>query len=194
MPWAVEDVEAHKKGLSAKQKRQWVHVANSALKRCEEAGKSDCEGAAIRQANSVVSKEVLTDDLILCLEARIAKADDVEQRLFGWASIAVHKDGTPLLDLQGDVIEIEDLEAAWYGYVHESGELNFQHAGPVRGHMIEAMVFTPAKMAALGLPPGSLPQGAWVGYEIPDRADYDLVKSLGFFMFSIEGSALREAF
>jgi Putative phage serine protease XkdF len=192
MPWTTADVDSHKKGLSDKQKRQWVHVANSALKRCQGAGESDCDGRAIRQANSVVSKEYEATNLRLCVEATIAKADDAEQRLFGWASIAVQKDGTPLLDLQGDVIDIQDLEAAWYGYVAESGELNFQHRGPVRGHMIEAIVFTPEKLAALGLPDGALPQGAWVGYEIPDRADYDLVKSLGFFMFSIEGEALRE--
>jgi hypothetical protein len=194
MPWTAADAKRHVKGLTPKQARQWSHVANAALSRCQDAGESDCEGRAIRQANSVVSKEIDTDNLAFVVEAAIAKADDVQQRLFGWASIAVQKDGTPLLDLQGDVIDIEDLEAAWYSYVCESGELNFRHDGPVRGHMIEAMVFTPEKIAALGLPPDSLPLGAWVGYEIPDRADYDLVKSLGFFMFSVEGTALREPF
>lgn len=193
MPWTAADASKHKKGLSAKQARQWAHVANSALARCQDAGQDDCDGRAIRQANAAVEKSA-DGDLLLVLEAQITKSDDSQQRLFGWASIAVRKDGTPMLDLQGDVIDIEDLEEAWYDYVLESGELNFVHKDHCRGQLIEALVFTPDKLAALGLPPGSVPLGAWAGFYIPDAADYQLMKSRGYFMFSIEGSALREAF
>lgn len=56
MPWKVGDVDEHKKGLTDKQKELWVEVANDALARCKEKGGSDCEGSAIRQASSVVSK------------------------------------------------------------------------------------------------------------------------------------------
>jgi len=48
MPWSVKDVGKHNKGLSAKKKRQWTDVANSALRR----GASDA--SAIRQANAAV--------------------------------------------------------------------------------------------------------------------------------------------
>jgi len=56
MPWTVEDVDRHKKGLTEKQKRQWVRIANSVLKRCMEKGGSEeeCAASAIRQANGVV--------------------------------------------------------------------------------------------------------------------------------------------
>jgi hypothetical protein len=52
MPWTPRDSTRHTKkaGRSAKAKRQWSHVANSALAR----GQS--EGAAIRQANAVVKR------------------------------------------------------------------------------------------------------------------------------------------
>jgi len=50
MPWTSADVDKHKKGLTAKQKRQWVHVANGALRR----GLS--EGAAVREANRTVGR------------------------------------------------------------------------------------------------------------------------------------------
>ena len=56
MPWKIADVDKHKKGLSDEQKTQWVAVANSALASCLKKGRklSECDGSAIRQANSVV--------------------------------------------------------------------------------------------------------------------------------------------
>lgn len=56
MPWSIEDVEEHKKGLDKKQKEQWVAVANSVLKKCLADGGTDktCAPKAIRQANGVV--------------------------------------------------------------------------------------------------------------------------------------------
>jgi hypothetical protein len=52
MPWSVEDVDKHKKGLTPAQKTQWVKIANGVLKSCKTGGESDCEGKAIRVANS----------------------------------------------------------------------------------------------------------------------------------------------
>lgn len=56
MPWTVDDVERFHKGLTNKEKRQWVEVANSVLERCLEEGKDQntCEVSAIKQANGVV--------------------------------------------------------------------------------------------------------------------------------------------
>ncbi len=53
MPFTTADVEGHIKGLTAAQQTIWVRVANGALSSCENAGRSDCEGSAIRQANAV---------------------------------------------------------------------------------------------------------------------------------------------
>lgn len=51
MPWTAADATRHtKKAKSAKAKRQWSDVADSGLER----GLS--EGAAIREANSVVAR------------------------------------------------------------------------------------------------------------------------------------------
>jgi len=56
MPWTVDDVDRFHKGLTDKEKRQWVEVANSVLERCLEEGKDQntCEVLAIKQANGVV--------------------------------------------------------------------------------------------------------------------------------------------
>jgi len=54
MPWTVSDVDKHKKGLSAQQKRRWVKIANGILDECREMKQKDCEQRAIRIANSKV--------------------------------------------------------------------------------------------------------------------------------------------
>ena len=59
MPWKIEDVDSHIKGLSDKSKEQWVAVANSALAKCEKEGGKECDVSAIKQANGVVAKESL---------------------------------------------------------------------------------------------------------------------------------------
>lgn len=56
MPWTESDVDQHKAGLSDKQKRQWVAVANAALAKCEREDGEDCEASAIRQANAAVGE------------------------------------------------------------------------------------------------------------------------------------------
>jgi len=58
MPWTLTDVERHKKGLSDKDKRQWVATANSALKAClaDDGDTKECEGRAIRIANAAVAE------------------------------------------------------------------------------------------------------------------------------------------
>ena len=50
MPWSVGDVESHIKGLTDRQKRVWVEVANGALERGED------EGSAIRMANAAAQR------------------------------------------------------------------------------------------------------------------------------------------
>lgn len=56
MPWTIDDVEQHKKGLSEKGKRQWMRIANSVLARCMKNGGTEetCAASAIKQANGVV--------------------------------------------------------------------------------------------------------------------------------------------
>lgn len=49
-PWMPKDAKRHtKKANTAKEKRKWSHVANSAL------ASGDSEASAVRQANAVVA-------------------------------------------------------------------------------------------------------------------------------------------
>lgn len=121
------------------------------------------------------------------------KSTDEEQRLaFGWASVAVKADGEVLEDLAGDIIEPEELEGAAYQFVEfyrEGGEMHERGGAAV---LVESMVFTGTKMAALGIPAGTLPVGWWLGFHVTDDDVWEKVKSGEYPMFSIEGEAVRE--
>lgn len=56
MPWTIDDVERHKKGLTEEQKKLWVKVANAERERCIVKGGDEktCDAKAIKIANSVV--------------------------------------------------------------------------------------------------------------------------------------------
>ena len=128
-------------------------------------------------------------------EFTIAKAESDKMQVFGWASVAVSKDGQRLSDHEGDEIDPEELEKAAYEYV-----LNFRDAGErhdpdkrQKGKMIESVVFTKEKQEAMGLPEASLPEGWWIGFQITDEETWRKIKSGEFKMFSVEGQGERWA-
>lgn len=120
----------------------------------------------------------------------ILKIDTDRQYVFGWASVAVHKDGASIEDLQGDVIAPEDLEEAGYQFALHYRETGEMHQGAPVGKLIESVVFTPEKLTAMGLAPDALPQAMWVGFHIEDPAIFAKVKTGEYSMFSIQGTAV----
>jgi len=121
----------------------------------------------------------------------IKKADDIGQMLFGWASIAVKADGTQLEDLDSELIDGPVLEKAAYEYVYDSGVTRDMHAGEPIGRLVEAVVVTDEKLAAMGLKRDGAPTvGFWTGYKIPDRETYLRVKATRK-MLSIGGRCTR---
>jgi hypothetical protein len=126
------------------------------------------------------------------LNIAITKADDIAQMVYGWASVAFTKNGEQLIDLQGDVLDIDELETAFIEYAKDSRALNFMHNGPQRGTLVELFIATPEKLNKLGLAADALPLGAFVSYHIPNAADYAQAKQDGLLAFSIEGTAIRE--
>lgn len=126
---------------------------------------------------------------------------DTDKRLaFGWASVT-KVNGTPIVDKQGDYIDLGDLEEAAYTYVHSSrvgGDMH-KRAESMQGpsaykvsDMVESIVFTPEKIEAMGLP-REFPQGWWVGYRVHDDETWDLVKKGERTGFSIHGRGLRKS-
>lgn len=85
MPWTAADASKHIKGLSPKQATVWARVANDRLKACEADGGSDCEGAAIRQANAAAKRvheaAGLSDSLTRLVEVGRTISSDSEKAI-----------------------------------------------------------------------------------------------------------------
>lgn len=123
---------------------------------------------------------------------KVLKVDAERQYVFGWASVAFAKDGSQVEDLQGDLIDLEDLEEAAYQFALSYRESGVMHDGEAVGQMIESFMVTPDKLEAMGLPPDSLPMGHWVGFHIPDPTLFAKIKDGTYSAFSIQGDAVRE--
>ncbi len=122
----------------------------------------------------------------------IQKSDDEKRLAFGWASIALDEAGNVLQDQQQDIIDPDELEKAAYDFVRlyrEGGEMHERGGCAV---LVESVVFTKEKMAAMGIPEGTLPVGWWIGFYVLDDEVWEKVKSGEYPMFSIEGTAVRE--
>ena len=125
------------------------------------------------------------------MESNIAKIDDDQRLVFGWASVSVTKDGEQVEDSQGDIIDPADLETAAYEFVLKFREANAMHVGPVVGHLVESFVATPEKLEKMGLAADALPTGWWAGWKIADDEVWQGIKSGHYQMFSIEGHGQR---
>jgi hypothetical protein len=123
---------------------------------------------------------------------KIVKSDDDKRLVFGWANVAVRASGEVIKDFQNDIIEIEVLEKAVYEYTLDFGTAGEMHQRGGVGRLVESVVFTKEKAAAMGIPEGFLPEGWWVGYRIDNDEVWNKIKSGEYSMFSIEGTARRE--
>lgn len=125
-------------------------------------------------------------------EIEITKADPDKRLVFGWASIAI-ENGEQLEDMQHDMIDPEDLEEAAYEYVLKFRDTGEEHMADFRkkGKLVESCVFTEEKQKAMGLAPGTLPVGWWIGFYIEDDDAWERIKNGTYRMFSIEGKAER---
>jgi Putative phage serine protease XkdF len=136
-----------------------------------------------------------SDETSFGIECTIAKFDEDQKTVFGWASIT-EVDGEPVVDRQGDMIESEEMAKAAYDYVIMSRKGGHQHKRSDDDQvlqvsdMIESMVFTPEKIAKMGLPPET-PKGWWVGYKVNDDEIWKAVKAGEITGLSIHGKGRR---
>lgn len=123
----------------------------------------------------------------------IAKTVPDQMLVFGWGNVAADAGGAQIEDLQGDIIPTEELEKAAYDHVLRFRSTGEKHDPALRhkGRLVESCVFTREKQAAMGIPPGILPEGWWVGYKIDDPAAWAKIKSGEYQSFSVGGKGVR---
>ena len=124
------------------------------------------------------------------ISGKIVKANIDEHLVFGWASVATDANGNTVIDSDGDTISIDELEKAAYQFVMWGRDGGEMHENLYIGTLVESMVFTPEKCAALGIE--GVPSGWWIGMKIFDNAVWAKIKSGKYSMFSIAGRAVRE--
>lgn len=133
------------------------------------------------------------DEVTLRNEGEIIKTDPSKQLVFGWAYVMQTKEGGQVIDKSGDFIDdIDELEKAAYGFVLESRQSDADHTNVSGGTMVESMIFTPEKIAKMGLPEGSVPLGWWVGFKIEDKDTWGRVERGELTKFSIHGKGVRQ--
>lgn len=126
--------------------------------------------------------------------AMIAKADGDKRLVFGWANVIKTEDGKVLLDRQNDYIDDEwELEKAAYDYMIDSRDGGVMHVRTGVSTVIESMMFTEEKMAAMGIAKGLLPVGWWLGMRVHDDQVWEDVKSGRYPGFSVHGRGIRKA-
>lgn len=140
-----------------------------------------------QHVNMPVYKEEAAE---VSLDFNITKSTD-QGLVSGWANIAVQADGSLPLDWQDDVILPADLEKAAVSFMLEYRSSGVMHEGDSMGIVVESIVFTKEKQAAIGIPEGCVPEGWFITVKVLNTEVFKQVKEGKYKMFSIQGKAKR---
>lgn len=151
-------------------------------------------GTVTRDIQQAIDKQNKIDGKVKKSLFNIAKADEDQRLVFGWALVASRTDGEQIIDHQGDMVDPDELEKGAYEYVLKFRDAGEEHLKGLRkkAKMVESCVFTPEKMKAIGIPEGTIPVGWWIGFYVDDDDTWKKIKNGTYQMFSIEGKAIRE--
>lgn len=140
---------------------------------------------------TLVFEDNYESDICITDDFELSKSVPEKQMIFGWANVAIDKDGYFPFDWQDDVSFPEVLEDAVYDFVMDFGDTGEMHKGGVKGQLVESVMFTKEKMAAMGIPEGIVHEGWWIGFYIPDYEVFNKVVTGKYKMFSVGGKVKR---
>jgi len=132
-------------------------------------------------------KKAVPEQIPFTARFEVAKVDEEQGLVFGWASIA-EQGGTLVVEAEGDVIEPQELEKGAYGFVRNARVASDSHRSETVGVgvLVESMFFSKEKQEILGV---DVPVGWWVGFQIDDpEMRHSIREEGGHQMFSIGGS------
>lgn len=130
-----------------------------------------------------------SDDDGFSIECTFAKADDELRTVWGWASV-VTEDHKPVVDSQGDVMTVQDLQKAAHDFMafYRTGGEMHQEMGI--GTVVDSIVLSKSVQDALGIDLGR--EGWFVGMKVDKDDVWKRVKSGEYAGFSIGGSGVRK--
>lgn len=124
----------------------------------------------------------------------LKKVDGDQRKVWGWASVSAIG-GELVVDKQGDIIPIIELQKAAHDFVLYSREQGDMHSKRGVGRLVESLVFTP-ELEAVGVvakdEKGQTIHGWLVGFYVDDQATWDLIKAGNRPEFSIAGRSRYE--
>jgi hypothetical protein len=144
---------------------------------------------------SAVDKS-LSDDADWSLTIPVKKASenpDGSVTFTGWASVVSDAAGNPIVDYDGEIIPVDELERAVHKAALEAsgaGRAGVMHQSTGMIDVVESMVLTAAKREALGLGAGQ--EGWVVTCRSTDPEVVKAVRSGHMLEMSIRGTAVRE--
>jgi hypothetical protein len=122
------------------------------------------------------------------LFADIAKIDDEQRLVYGWASV-YEQDGQPVIDKQRDRISEGEVVKMAQRFVTDARVAKALHQSAPVGRVVESLVLTRDIQKSLGIDLGKA--GWFVGMKIDDPATWDRVKSGELRTLSIGGKGVR---
>lgn len=118
----------------------------------------------------------------------VAKKDPSQMLVFGFANVAVAKNGETVTDTHGDQIPAEVLEKAAYKFVLHYREGGLEHEVMGVARLVESCFLTPEKLVAMGITDAEFKGAAWwVGFKVDDTDVWKKVEDGELPAFSIGG-------
>jgi Putative phage serine protease XkdF len=121
------------------------------------------------------------------LRFEVKKAEPEKQLIFGWASVAKQGDEY-VVDYQGDIIPVSELENAAFEYMKSSRKHGLLHRAITDAQLVVSFLTTPDIMKAFGLTQKDGTIGWIVGYHVADPELWAAHKRGDLPEFSISGS------
>lgn len=116
------------------------------------------------------------------------KSDATGRYVRGWASV-IEVDGNPVVDTQGDRIDMVELRKAAHDFVTNARAAKAMHDGDPIGDVVESVLIDDDFAKAQGISHGK--RGWWIGMDVRDESVRKQVREGKLKAFSIGGSGRR---
>lgn len=124
----------------------------------------------------------------IAVESDVLKVNEERREVSGWASV-VSVDGVPVVDRQGDVVEMDELRKAAHDFVSKSRAGKVMHQGEQRSDIVQSVIIDDDFAKAHGITHGK--RGWWITMAINHDRTWELAKSGRLPAFSIGGRGVR---